>query len=474
MNPLRIPVIVTLMSSLLCAGSVRAQLNLELPDMNLPDFERSESQATGNIDAPAIKRQLFRSIRRNHPVIEDSELSDWLNKLVSRLASHAPGVGNDLYAAIDNNPAINAYALTGGIIVVHSGLILDTASESELAAVLAHEIAHVSQRHLARMSDDRKNSPLLTGLGILAGAAVAGKSSEAAQAIITGTMAMQAQQQISYSQQYESEADRVGLRILSSARFNANGMADFLEKLERNESNSLGNLSKYLRSHPLSIERLSDTRARAGSLNNPVQESADYLYAREKLRILYQPGHNAPANGLPDAVISYQQALQQFKRGNHAGVLSLLGTRSTQLPAALLIARSLNASQRFAESESLLNGLLRQYPQNASLNLLLAQAIAGKGDKQYAWQLLNRVQTTESTSLEFFEAAQNIALQAGQHHEAILYSAERNLRTGEYKFAQLALEQSLRSNPPAPVQARLQRKLNEVMQAKREMDYLKK
>lgn len=473
MKPLSIKIITALLAGLIGSGTARAQLNLELPDMNLPDFVSPDSQATGNIDAPAIKRQLFRSIRRNRPIVEDSELSDWLNKLVSRLASRAPGVGNNLFVAIDNNPAINAYAMTGGVIVVNAGLILSTESESELAAVLAHEIAHISQRHLTRMRDDRKNNPLLTGLGILAGAAVSGKNPEAAQAIITGTIAMQAQQQISYSQQYESEADRVGLRILSSARFNPDGMVSFLEKMERNETNQLGNLSKYLRSHPLSIERLSDTRSRAGSLRNPVQESVDYFYAREKLRALYLPGHNTPANGLPAAVLNYQQALQHFRRGNHAAVLKVLGTRSSQLPTALLIARSLNATQRFAETERLLRSL-PQHQQNTTLNLLLAQASAGKGDKHYAWQLLNRVRTNENTSLEFFEAAQNIARQAGQHHEAVLYSAERNLRLGEYKFARLSLEQSLRSQPAAHLQAKLQRKLNEIKQAQSEMDYLKR
>lgn len=472
--PLRKALMIAALCSLLSSGSTNAQLNLELPDMNLPDFERPDSQATGNIDAPVIKRQLFRSIRRNRPMIEDSELNDWLNKLVSRLAGQAPGVGNNLLVAIENNPAINAYAMTGGIIVVNSGLILSTDSESELAAVLAHEIAHVAQRHLTRMQNDSRNHPLLTGLGILAGAAVSGKSPEAAQAIITGTLAAQAQQQIIYSQQYESEADRVGLRILSRARFDSRGMASFLEKLERNESNRLGNLSKYLRSHPLSIARLSDARTRAAGLKNPVQESVDYLYAREKLRSLYHTGHSNTTGGIPAAVSQYQQALQQFKRGNYPAVLNQMGTQSAQLPAALLITRTLNGLQRFTESERLLNHLHRQYPQNNTVTLLLAEAIAGKGDRHYARQLLNRVPTTESTSLDYFEGAQNIARQAGQQHEAILHSAERNLRLGEYKFARLALEQSLRSNPPADVKAKLQRKLNEVTQGKREMDYLKK
>ncbi len=471
---LRKPLMIAVLSSLFCSGSSFAQLDLELPEMNLPDFEHPDSQATGNIDTPAIKRQLFRNIRRTRPLIEDAELNEWLNKLVRRLASQTAGVGNDVFVVIENNPAINAYALTGGIIVVNSGLILSTESESELAAVLAHEIAHVAQRHLTRMHTDSRNHPLLTGLGILAGAAVSTKSPEAAQAIITGTLAVQAQQQVIYSQQYEAEADRVGLRILNRAHFDSNGMVTFLEKLERNESNRLGNLSKYLRSHPLTIERISDTRSRAARLKSPPQTSVDYFYAREKLRSHYQPGHNTASKGVPAAVGQYQQALQSLKRGHYNGVLRHLGTQTGQLAPALLIARALNGLQRFAESERLLHQLQRQYPHHTALTLLLAQAMAGKGDKHAAWQLLNRVRTTENTSLDYFEEAQNIARQAGQQHEAILYSAERHLRLGEYRFARLALEQSLRSNPSAADRVKLQRKLDEVIQAKNELDYLKK
>ncbi|CAA6825207.1 MAG: Exported zinc metalloprotease YfgC precursor [uncultured Thiotrichaceae bacterium] len=467
MKALHIAVSAFLLSSLLLPSHL-------LAEGNLFNQQTQGSLATGNIDSPAIGRQLFRTIRRSSSLIEDPELTGWISQLVNRLAVHAPGVSKTPYVAITRDPSVNAYALTGGIIIVHSGLILSTQTESELAAVLAHELAHLSQRHLTRMINDRKNSPLITGLGILASAAIASKSSEAAQAILSGTMAIQAQQQVSYSQHYESEADRVGLRILTAAHFNPQGMPSFLEKLDKGETNAYGNLSKYLRSHPLSIDRLSDTRSRAGNIKTPVQESVDYLFAREKIRAIYQSGQNTGTPGIPAEVASYQQALQQFRRNNYNGVLKVLGTRSARLPVALLIAQSLNATRRFAEAERMLTPLQRQHPQNAALTLILAQAVAGKGDRHYAWQLLNRLRPTANTGLEYFESAQHIAQQAGQYQEAVLYNAERNLRTGEYKYAQLALEQVLRGNNPEHVKAKLQRKLNEVKMAKNELNYLKK
>lgn len=467
MKALHIAVSAILLSSLLLPAHLLAAGNLF-------NQQTQGNLATGNIDEPAIGRQLFRTIRRSGSLIEDPELTDWISQLVNRLAVHAPGVSKNPYVAISRDPSVNAYALTGGIIIVHSGLILSTQTESELAAVLAHELAHLSQRHMTRMANDRKNNPLITGLGILASAAIASKSPEAAQAILSGTMAIQAQQQVSYSQHYESEADRVGLRILTAARFNPQGMPTFLEKLDKGETNTYGNLSKYLRSHPLSIDRLSDTRNRAGNAKTPVQESVDYLFAREKIRAFYQPVQNTGTQGIPAEVASYQQALQQFRRNNYNGVLKILGTQSTRLPVALLIAQSLNATRRFADTERMLTPLQRQHPHSAALTLLLAQAVAGKGDRHYAWQLLNRFRPTANTGLEYFESAQHIAQQAGQHQEAVLYNAERNLRAGEYKYAQLALEQVLRGNNPEHVKAKLQRKLNEVKMAKNELNYLKK
>ncbi|MEZ5478761.1 MAG: M48 family metalloprotease [Thiolinea sp.] len=281
---------------------------------------------TGNLDEPAIGRQLFRQLRRSQPLIEDPELNEWLRALAQCLARQVPGLGNNLKIALSNQDTVNAYTLSGGIIIVHAGLVLTTDSESELAAVLAHEMAHVSQRHLNRMQADRRNNPLLTGIGLLAGAAVASKSGDAAQAIITGTMALQAQNQITYTQQYESEADRTGLRILAASGLNPQGMPHFLEKLERMESHPYGDLGKYLSTHPLTLERLSDTRSRAAQLaRNPARENPDYRYAREKIRVLYDRNRSG-STALPADLQRYQQALQQAQQGRYAAVLQLLGT----------------------------------------------------------------------------------------------------------------------------------------------------
>ncbi|MGB1011103.1 MAG: M48 family metalloprotease [Thiolinea sp.] len=462
---------------LLLTVTTQAEQNTSFSDLKLQDFQPPAhfDFATGNIDESAIGRQLFRKIRQRRILVEDPELNAWLQSLVQRLTRNQPAISKTIKAVIVNNPEINAHALRGGIILVNSGLILSTETESELAAVLAHEIAHVSQKHINRLLANRKNSPWLTGLGILAGAAVASKNPQAGQAIITGASAISAHNQLVYTQGFESEADRVGLRTLHAAGFNPAAMPYFLEKLERSELNLYGSLSKYLHSHPLTIERLSDTRNRANRLGRTqVRESVDYLYAREKLRSLSHRNHTQSGQPLTGAVKRYQQAIQASQRGEHQRVLQLLSNTSGQLAASLLVAQSLNAMKRYAEAERLLHQLTGRFARHEALIMTLAQTLHGKGQSAQALQWIDRIRISDKISLEFIEAAQRIAQQSGKSQQAIFYNAQRKLLTADYQNAERILQQTLRAqNIDSALRARLQRTLSKVRQAKQEQHYLK-
>jgi predicted Zn-dependent protease len=450
-------ILTSLMITSLMTGSLpaSAELDLKLPDMNVPDLGGAANSALGNAEETEMGLKMVRKLRGSKPIIEDPELSGWLRALGNRLATQAPGSGN-FYFLILKDPSINAYAMSGGVIVIHSGLILNSQSESELAGVMAHEIAHVTQHHIARMMAG-KSSTLVTGLGVLAGAAAASKSPDAAQAIITGTMATQLHQQRVFSQQMESEADRVGLRILSSAGFDPKAMPTFLEKLDRRTNDLYGDITQYLRSHPLTIDRISDTRTRANQLaKQSYHEDSDYLYAREKLRALTQPSSPAVTQGNAQ-LTQYAQAARQLRSGNAQAVLQTLGAQSQHLPTALLIAQALNDTHRYAETEKLLTPLANTYPGQDGILTLLAEALLANKQADQAWQLLSRTQLHEQTSLEFLEIRQRAAEQAGQTIEAYRTAAERSLRMGEYKQASAILEQASRlPGTPAPTQARFQ------------------
>lgn len=427
-------------SASLTTSSYATDLNLKIPEIEMPDI-LGNAGSLGTAQEQQAGLNLLRELRSRRPFIEDPALADWINQLGQRLASRSPNSGK-LHFVIEKNNVVNAYTLTGGIIVINSGLILSTQSESELAAVMTHEIAHVSQRHLARMQEESKNTPLMTGLGVLAGAAVASQSPNAAQAIVTSTLAIQAHQQIVFSQRAEAEADRVGLRTLASAGFNTEAMPHFLEKLERSESSAYGDLTKYLYTHPMSIDRLSDTRSLVNQLpKRKPQDSLDYVFAREKLRII--TGQNAAVlsnNPFKSIAAHHAQAYQGVRAGNpHAA----LRVNANSVTMAILQAQALNDLKRYTEAEQRLQGFAGQASTNTALNLALAESQLGQNKTALALNTLSQLRLTETTGLEFFEGAQRLAQQANQPAEASFYNAARSLRLGEYKHAVATAEQAL-------------------------------
>ncbi len=467
--------LLTSLTVLTLSANTYAALDLDVPSMNLPDLGDPASNTLSSTEEALLGIKLIRELRGSQPVVEDPELSGWLRALGNRLAAHAPGGGN-YYFLIVKDSEINAYAMPGGVVVIHSGLILNTDSESELAAVIAHEIAHVSQRHIARMMAGQKGNPLVTGLGVLAGAAVASQSPDAAQAIITGTLATHLHQQLSFSRQMETEADRTGLRILASTGLDPQAMPLFMEKLDRRTSDLNGDITQYLRTHPQSIDRLSDTRERANQLGKrAVREDSDYLYAREKLRALTAPGSPAATQGNPP-LTQYAQAVSQLRRGNAKAALQALDTASSrQLPIALAMAEAFNGLKRYADTEALLTPLANAYPGQEDILTLLADALLANQQAAKAWQVMSHAQLSEQTSLEFLETRQRVAEQAGQPAEAYRSAAERSLRMGEYKHARAILEQASRlPASSASTSARLQAMARDIMRVESQEKQLNK
>lgn len=457
------------------ASPAFAELSLERPQIVLPDFGDPASSVLSSTNESHLGLKLLREVRGSDPTIEDPELSTWLQNLGKRLVARAPN-GGQYYFVIAKNPEMNAYAMPGGVIVIHSGLILNTSSESELAAVVAHEIAHVSQRHIARMLADQRGSPLLTGLGVLAGAAAATKNPEAGEAIITGTIAAQAHSQLAFSRQAEAEADRVGLQILAGAGFDPGAMPSFLEKLDRRSNDKLyGNITKYVRTHPLSLDRVSDTRSRAAQMGGAKQpDDVSYLYEREKLRALLAP--SSPAQAMGNANIAqYAQALRQLRAGNSPAALQALRGGAGALPVTLAMAQAHNQARQYEATEALLLPLSRSHPGHEGVLAPLAEAMLASGKSAQAWQLLSQHRLQELSSLEFLEVRQRVAEAAGQGAEAYASAAERSLRMGEYKHARASLEQASRlPGTPAHTAARLQAMAGDISRMERQAKALDK
>ncbi|WP_020393580.1 M48 family metalloprotease [Thiolinea disciformis] len=465
-----------------------APLNLELPPSESLDLPAPLTRDTNELSSPALAsaarsasedqalgRELLRSLRRDRPIIEDPELKDWLQSIANRLALHTPNRTGPIHVLIENNGDVNARTMLGGVIIVNSGLILNSESESELAGVLAHEMAHISQRHIDRLIAENRHAPVFLALGLLAGAVAASQSPEAAQAVVTGTAALQAHKQIVFGHRAESEADRLGLRILAAAAYDPQALGQFLEKLDRNQTDVYGDIGQYLRTHPLNIDRLSDTRLRANQLGRrSAREDRRYLFAREKLRQLTNPSQLS-ANTSDASLATYRQALQAERAGQTPAILQKIPQATQQLPLDLLRARALIQQREFNAAHQLLNPLKARFANDSAVILLSAEAQAGLGQAGQATALLlnSAALTQENTSLEFFEIGQRLAQQANLAAEARLFNAERSIRLGEYLHAQAALREVANQATTAPSTAvKIRNRLNEIEAMLRMQKYL--
>lgn len=248
-----------------------------------------------------IARELF----RDPDYLEDPILDEYLQNLWQPLVKGAQARGElspelqERFAwkiLISRDRSVNAFALPGGYLGIHLGLISVVTTRDELASVMAHELSHVTQRHISRsMGDQARMTPWLIGAMIL-GMLAAGKSAQGAQAMIVGGQAMAAQSQLNFSRDMEREADRIGYGVMSEAGFDTQGFVTMFGKLQQASGLNDNGSFPYLRSHPLSTERMADMQARQ-QLQTPRAVNADgdmvqaMMSARAK--IFAQPGVDA-------------------------------------------------------------------------------------------------------------------------------------------------------------------------------------
>jgi predicted Zn-dependent protease len=255
----------------------------------LPDLGE-ESQASLTVGQERkIGESIIRQIRASGGYLEDPEVNDYLNELGHRLVAAIPENRQEFEFFAMADPTINAFALPGGYVGVNTGLILLTQSESELAAVLAHEITHVTQRHMARSISGQQRGFLymLAALAVAIAASRSNSSSsgQATSAALASAQALAIQTQINYTREHEFEADRIGFQRLDAAGFDVTAMSTMMERLQKSSRFSDGSAPSYLRSHPITYERIAEAQARAyGKAYRQVADSIDFHLVRALLR----------------------------------------------------------------------------------------------------------------------------------------------------------------------------------------------
>ena len=287
------------------------------PQSSLPDLGDSSQVAFSPAQERKLGETIIRQARAQGAFLDDPEVVDYLNMLGSRLVAASRDARQDFeFFAVPDN-AVNAFALPGGYIGVNTGLILLAQNESELASVLAHEITHVTQRHIARILQAQQNSVLMSlatmALAILASRAGGNSSGEAAQAAIATGQALMMQNQLNYTREFEYEADRVGFQRLAAAGFDVRASATFMERLQKSGRFHEGNTPSYLRTHPVTFERIAEAQSRAEATQyKQVPDSLDFHLVRALLRSYQGEAH--------EAVRFFETALNERKFNSEVAV----------------------------------------------------------------------------------------------------------------------------------------------------------
>jgi len=355
--------------------------------------------------SPALERRLGESIMRDirfrdPSYVDDPEVSEYLATLGGRLAQASVGARQDFEFFAIRDASINAFALPGGFIAVHTGLISASETESELASVLSHEIAHVTQRHIARMLGQQQQMQMPM-LAALAAAILLGRSRpDLATGAIVGAQAGAVQTQLSYSRDYEREADRLGFRALETAGFDPHAMSSFFEKMQRaSRVADDGTMPGYLRTHPVTIERIADAQNRAATLpykQHP--DSAEFHLVRAKLR--------ADQGDARDAVAYFDGVVRD-------------GRYASEAAARYGLASALLRARRVKEADAEVGRLRKAGAEGPMIESLAARVKQGLGDQDRAAAMLGDARKRYPHSRSLLYAQVDVLHDAGRNKDAL-------------------------------------------------------
>ncbi|WP_312625067.1 beta-barrel assembly-enhancing protease [Scandinavium sp.] len=384
-----------------------------------------------------------RQLRGSAPLINDPLLVQYINGLGMRLVSHANSVRTPFHFFLINNDELNAFAFFGGNVVLHSALFRYADTESQLASVMAHEISHVTQRHLARAMEDQKRNAPLTWVGALGSILLAMASPQAGMAALTGTLAGTQQGLISFTRQNEEEADRIGIQVLQRSGFDPQGMPQFMDKL-MDQSRYSSRPPEMLLTHPLPESRLADARNRANQMRPVVvQSSEDFYMAKARTLGMYNNGQNQLGSDLLDnwskgnireqRAAQYGRALQAMEANNYAEAskqLQPLLTANPQNAWYLDLATDISLGQKKnAEAVNRLKAA-KDLRTNPVLQLNLANALLQSGNPGEAATLLNRYTFTYKDDTNGWDLLAQAEGQLGNRDQELAARAENMALVG--------------------------------------------
>ena len=436
MKSLPFRTLLALLTASTSLSSVAQTQRLELPDMGA-----SAETILSRKEEEEYAKALVRQMRAYEVLVEDPLIADYFEDMGYRLASNSDRPDKSFTFVVLNQPVVNAFAAPGGVIALYTGLILAADDEHEVAGVLSHEIAHITQLHLYRAFENQKAATIPIALAMLGLVLAGGGSGEAIQGALIGGQAAAVQARINFTRQNEYEADRIGITTLSRAGYDPAGMGEFFEKMGRITRAMGEGPPEYLRTHPVSVSRIAEADNRAATMPKPPpSDSHDFLLVQARLRVLVEKspdtalkwfnarGDEAELTPAERDAVLYGTALALQRKGEYEEARALLESLQERSPHRAfelqLADLDLDAGYDAAALERL-SDLYQTFPGNHAISMQYAEALLKNRDPQQAstaavvlrQQLLRRSQDPQL--YELYARSANVAGEPVRAREAI-------------------------------------------------------
>lgn len=448
----------TLVTALLTVvTSVSAQSSGGVNSLDLPEMGEPADMSLSPMQEAKIGDEVASELYRGNYEVDDVELSDYIASMGWRLAAKGSSNPPNFRFFVIADPRINAFAVPGGVIGINAGLMLYADNESELAGVIGHEQAHVTQRHLARTTNDTRAANLATYAAMLA-AIIAGSANPD---VIIGALAVgqsvNYQREVNYTRAHESEADSIGIRTMSEAGYDPEGMATFFSKLEQQSRLYGSQMPEILRTHPVNTTRISEARARAAQMPkvtlkpNPefalMKARTIVLMANTPTAALEEMGMRQRA-GDKSAATQYGYALALFNSGRASAAIDALAPALAALPRQtninLLQAQLLLATGKKDEALALFEKTTRLNPRSAPAVILNARALLEVGKPLEARQMLLAFDPAHGALPEQHQLLSEASRQLKNVGDAQFEMANYELARGDLRAALTQVDAGLR------------------------------
>ena len=415
--------------------------DVQLPEMGSP----ADAILSKSVESQ-IGRAIMRDIRRSGALVEDPQVNEYINEIGHRIAAQTNDGEHQFTFFVVDDPRINAFALPGGYIGVHTGLIEATRNEDELAGVIGHEIAHVTQRHIARAIHANSRQSLLT-TALMLGAMVLGAAGGDGDAVAAGMAIAQgsaAQQQINFTRNNEYEADRIGIGALAAAGFDPQGMASFFEVMSREQTSLLEmRVPEFLRTHPVTTARISEARNRAGSYGRiQSEDSANYGIARARLMVDH---HDTPEQAVAyferrdyadqTTIERYGRAVAYQKAGRDREANAIFETLAAEDQRVIAyhigLAQTQLAREQYEQGLATFDRAVELFPRNVPVVIHYGEALLQLGKAEQAHKLLLDLMNNVPPTPEQVRLIARVANDAGDIAESYYYMSEYRLMIGD-------------------------------------------